>query len=654
MKIYSNNNLGDTWSDGSKYGDIRLFEDDDYIFINGKAHDKTTLSPIFGKSYNASSHHSPYMRLDNCVMIPTYGEDFEIGYDNGHTSYYGPLTMNSHLTNNGQSNLCGINAKYTWQSLYEPNIIYFHEAGGYHGRVVGVDKTKNYKRVRFLYTRGPSQDWYSVKGMFFHEDEDYLYSFMASRLVNASNDYRHHFAKILKKGTGGMYRGGYRNEYTHDFTMFYKDENTFMYSMAHWNFSDYRPGFGIRKINFNDDWTPGWTTEWHVYRDEGNKSYQDLLRHYVPTEGEDYTTGSGQMYRGRPLSDGNTLTFFGTNYYYTCSPAIVHDHDETQGLRVKHNVARLYYATFNEDGHLKILRANVPIKDHEGFVNTTAPIFDIRYCNISTEGLHTENIAFDDLRYNGDMYHGSDSAGHNFFCMSYFYDEFIGEKRHFLMFTTEQRDGLGHYNTHSGGTRAWVFEIDKFDEALDDYLHEIKSLDLKLVQVLDVTTVSCYQVFRPDYDPKKWIAFRNGKNKHDIYTWNPATKQFITNSSIYGRLTGMQVDSTGRLYTIHNPSDHRFEIHIESIDYPARIIIEPTNDRLDYVSSPITTTIEISAFNYEGTQIDLNNVKLKINGINTKFDNNSKEKIVNLQKDAILEETLTISGPTELDITATI
>jgi hypothetical protein len=308
----------------------------------------------------------------------------------------------------------------------------------------------------------------------------------------------------------------------------------------------------------------------------------------------------------------------------------------------------------NADGHLQILRANVPIKDHEGFVNTTAPIFDIRLCNISTEGLHTENIAFDDLRYSNDMYHGSEGYGHNFFCMSYFYDEFIGEKRHFLMFTTEQRDGLGHYNTHPGGTRAWIFQIDKFDEALDDYLHEIKSLDLKLVQVLDVTTVSNYQVFRPDYDPKKWIAFRNGKNKHDIYTWNPATKKFITNSSIYGRLTGMQVDSTGRLYTIHNPSDHRFEIHIESIDYPARIIIEPTEDRLDYVSSPITTTIKISAFNYEGTQIDLNNVKLKINGVNTKFDNDNTEKIVNLQKNVILEETLTISGPTELDITATI
>ena len=94
---------------------------------------------------------------------------------------------------------------------------------------------------------------------------------------------------------------------------------------------------------------------------------------------------------------------------------IVHDHDETEGLRVKHNVARLYYATFNEDGHLKILRANVPIKDHEGFVNTTSPIFDIRLCNISTEGLHTENIAFDDLRYNGDMYHGGESTVITFF-----------------------------------------------------------------------------------------------------------------------------------------------------------------------------------------------------------------------------------------------
>ena len=93
-----------------------------------------------------------------------------------------------------------------------------------------------------------------------------------------------------------------------------------------------------------------------------------------------------------------------------------------------------------------------------------------------------------------------------------------------------------------------------------------------------------------------------------------------------------------RFYTIHNNRNHHFEIHVEALDYPAKIIIEPDDTRLDYVDSNITTKISISAFNYEGTSIDLNNVTLKIEGKNAKFDNNNTIKTINISKDSVTKQ----------------
>jgi hypothetical protein len=643
MKIWENNAFSDYQA--NQTCNIKLREGPDYIFIDGFAHDKQTLSPVFATNYRSYSYHTSSCHLENNVSIPHYSTDYNLGSSSNHF-YSGPYTINTHVTSHGQSNLCGINFKSILPSAYEENIEYSHEANGHHGRIVAIDKTENYKRVRFLYHR--DADWYYCKSYFLHEDEEYVYGFHSSHDVQGTNQYTHRFFQLAKDGSSHI-TGGFTNYYSHNFAMLYKDDNYFVYSQSTWNFSGSRPAFGIRKINFSDTFGTG---GWNKYRDSGNNNAgYTLLRQYIPSESGGYTTGTGQIYEAMPLSDGNTLNLK-SGFYHSMNPAIIHNHDSTNGLRVKNNVARMYYPMFNANGFLQILRVNLPIDEHELAID--APIFDIRLCLISTNGLHTENIHYNDFRKNGDLYASSASSGYNFFNLAYFYDEHNGQKRHFLILTGDQSDGLGAYSIHEGATRAWVFEISGFDDALVDDLHETDSLNLTLVQKIDVTEHKCYQSFRPDYDPKKWIAFVNNGQHHDIYTWNPSLKKFQTTTSVNGRLVGMATDTTGRFYTIHNNRDRHFEIHVEALDYPARIVIEPEDTRLEYISSNITTKITISAFNYEGTEIDLNNVTLKINGKNAKFDNNNTTKTLNLSKDSVKQETITISGQTELDITATL
>lgn len=646
MKIWTNNATA-TWQGNHKYS-VKLREGPDYIFVDGFAHDKNTLSPIFATNHHFSSYHDSSCRLENNVMIPHYSTDFSLGVQSS-TSYYAPFNINSHVANRGQANLVGINFKETWPSAYDEKIEYVWEANGHYGRCLGVDKTKNYRRVKFLYKRGA--DWHHSKGFFFHEDENYIYAFTASYNTNNNSKYYHHINRIAKDGSG-LNSCHYINTRSHDYTFIYKDDEYFVYSQSVWNFNSSRPAFGIRKTRYDDQ---GWgaTSTWNSYRDDHDAlAYKSLLRQYIQGD-SGYETGTGMIYQSMPMSDGTSVSF-GSGAYYSSSPALVHDHDESLGLRVNNNVARMYYATFNENFFLQILRVNLPIKDHTLAKDVDAPIFDIRKCDLSTQGLFTENIHIDDMVKTGTRQAPTDIYGHGFINLAYFYDELGQDKRHFLIFTTDQVDGLGHYSQYDGGTRAFVFQIIDFNDSLVDDLHETDSLNLNLVQVIDVTTSRCYQTFRPDYDPKKWIAFENGGTNHKIYTWNPTLKNFQTSTSIKGRLTGIATDTTGRLYTIHNNHDHNVEIHVETLDYPSKIVIEPEDTNLDFISSPINTNVKISAYNYEGTQIDLNNVTLKINGKNAKFDNNDITKTINLSKNSISTETITISGPTELDLTATI
>ena len=625
-----------------------LMEGPDYIFIDGEAHDKTTLSPKFATSMHTQNWHQ-HMGLENCTTIPfSYSNGTKIG--SGSTIYYyGPFTMNAHFANHGQSQMNGIHAKIVWPSLYESGYEYCGESGrGNNTRIHKRDKTNNYKRVHTVYDRHAhgSSDSYWLQHYFFHEDEESVFALGCSANVISTSGYTHRINRYQK--TTGLYNSfGYHDIYNHVYNMLYLDNDCFIAGRQMFNYNSSRPGWNIQKNNFND--TPGGTTSFYWRDQSPNNAKYCHLRHYVPADNDEYIPTARSIYQGSTLSDGYVLNLK-SGYYHNSSFAMVYDPASGDGLRKNKDVARMYSVFFDENSSLQMMRFNVPIGDHDMFTSTDAPLFDVRKCNIKTNGvIPSEAIHYNDFTSRDAMYSSSNTAGHVFYNTAYFDDE---NGNNFLIVTGDQTDGLGSYGTHPGATKAFVFEID--DNRVTDYLHEEYSLELTLVQVIDVTDWSLYQSFRPTYDPKYWIALRMDGSTHDVYRWNANIKRFISSSAITGPISAIGTDTTGRLWTIQSPKESRFELHIHTVDSPSKLIITPEHIRYQFTGSEIDTYVDVGAYNYEGDYVEVN-VTLNINGTGAVFTSTGTQtQTIDTLADNTKRLNIKISSATILDISATI
>lgn len=645
MRVYQNEGRSD-WHINPAFP--LLMEGPDYLFIAGEAHDKTTLSPKFATSMHTQNWHHK-MALENIATIPfNYETGTVIGSSSG-LHYYGPFTLNAHFGNHGQAQMNGIHAKIVWPSLYETGYEYCGESGnGNNTRIYKRDKTNNYKRVHTVYDRHATgaSDAYWVQNYFFHETEDYLFALGCSSAIISTHGYTHRFQRYNKKD--GIYSSlGYHDPYNHVDNMLYLNSDCFIAGKQYWNYSSSRPGWHIHKINFND--TPGGTTS--VYWRDQSPSLATYcnLRHYVPADNDEYIPTTRTVYHGTTLSDGYVLDLK-SGYYHNSSYAMVYDPATGEGLRKDQDVARMYSVFFDADSSLQMMRFNVPINNHVMFTSTDAPLFDVRKCNIKTNGvIPSESIHYNDFTSRDAMYTTSNIAGHVFYNTAYFDDE---NGNNFLIVTGDQTDGLGSYGNHPGATKAFVFEID--DNRVTDYLHEEYSLELTLVQVIDVTDWSLYQSFRPTYDPKYWIAFKMDGSTHDVYRWNATIKKFISSSTLTGPISAMGTDTTGRLWTIQIPSENRFELHLHTVDSPSKLIITPEHTRYEFTGVEINTYVDVSAYNYEGDRVEVN-VTLNINGSGAEFITTSSElQTIDTLNNGDKRLDIKISSATILDISATI
>ena len=646
MRVYQNEGRSD-WHINDSFP--LLMEGPDYMFITGEAHDKTTLSPKFATSMHTQNPHQ-YLALENIATIPfNYTTTTVIGSSAG-INYYGPFTLNAHFGNHGQAQMNGIHAKIVWPSLYESGYEYCGESGRDNNtRIYKRDKTNNYKRVHTVYDRYGGEgvsDPYWLQNYFFHETEDYLFALGCSAAIINTHGYTHRFNRY-DKTTGTYISLGYHDIYNHVLNMLYLNSDCFISGRQYWNYNSSRPGWHIHKINFND--TPG-TTAGEAWRDQSpNNAPNCNLRHYVPADNDEYVGTTKTLYQGTTLSDGYVLNLK-SGYHHNSSYAMVYDPASGEGLRKDRDVARMYSVFFDENSSLQMMRFNVPIGDHDMFTSTDAPLFDVRKCNIKTNGvIPSESIHYNDFTSRDAMYVTSVAAGHVFYNTAYFDDE---NGNNFLIVTGDQTDGLGSYSNHPGATKAFVFEID--DNRVTDYLHEEYSLELTLVQVIDVTDWSLYQSFRPTYDPKYWIALRMDGSTHDVYRWNANIKRFISSSAITGPISAMGTDTTGRLWTIQIPSEARYELHLHTVDSPSKLIITPEHTRYEFTGVEINTYVDVSAYNYEGDRVAVN-VTLNINGTGAEFTTTTaKSQTIDTLNNEDKRLYIKISSATILDISATI
>lgn len=680
MKVWSNspNNSGYNTGDNC----INLCEDDEYIFIDGQAHEKDTLSPVFNKRcLIPSDTHT--MKLANMVKIP-YNLDNNRTYGSSSgLNYYGPFTYNVHTHNHGQVQMIGIKngqpngGDYSSHSLYiskfNNDTIYTHmdEYNGYYtgnnASFASRRKSLGYSIGNYIYGPRNSTDGHYIDTCIWHETSNNVHGF--------------HLCKSLgswHSGVGGWHKsgdpfwtGGFSYD-THVNTILYKDEETIILACSDYNDSR----FAIRKYNWNDGNSHGANNNVYYRADYASSDgYRNYLKWWVKADDDEYEpTASNQWHfdnnSNHAISDA-TIVGNPDSLNISITPAIV----AVDNNSVHPTIRRCYAPYFEHDTleddyfQLAFTRLNIPIKGHESFDNTDAPVYDIRKCEIDWNFSETNYTSFRYHDFRGangeDMYLGSDVRGHVFLNSAFFedIDPSNNKPRHYIHVTLDSSDGLTNYSRHPGGTRSLVFQITGIDFGNTtpqyDYstanVHETDSCTLKLLQVMDISIDCGYQTFRPEYDPKKFVAFQMREDTHQLYQWNSSTMQFETNTSIVGRhIIEMGVDSTGRMWTTQMPENGVVELHTHELDYPSSVKITPEHSSYSYTGSKITTHVKVGAFNHEGTRLELK-LKLQIRGTNASFNGSSTlletEITTNTSNDTTVQIYLT--GATNLDITAT-
>ena len=670
-------------------------EDSQYIFINGQAHDKTTLKPIFGVRFGVSNEKFP-MLLSNSVFMPKDLHSIS-GLEKGTSHglyYYGLHSQNATTHNNGQTQMLGIKgtggaseSDYASCEMYESRldsdeILSFetswsdYHASSWNATTTFRRRSMNYNVSNHVYGPRNSSDGHYHYVYPYHEDEKYVYGFIGN---NDLGDYHTGHVAIVKTAENTFYwRGGF-SYYERVNTILYKDDTTII--LASSNYNDSR--FAIKKFNWSDGFDHSNNENVYYREDYANQDgYRSFLKWWVKADNDELepTTSNQWLFDNNADNEiaDNKIVGNPNDLNISVAPAIVHTADED----IIHPTIRRCYAPFfahdaNEGDYyeLRMTRLNIPIKGHDAFDSTDAPRYDISLCEINWDEGNTgySSFKYDDFRgvAGETMYRGSASRGHAWFNCAFFEDtDADGHFRHFIMVSSDSYDGLTHYSRHNGATRALVFEIVVKDSDRDagtgkpnpvetdyatDNIHETDSTDLKLVQVLDLSEDCGYQIFRPEYDPKKFIAFQMREDTHPIYTWNSTAKAFITNSNFVGsNVTHMGTDSTGRFWTIQNPAKGELELHCHTIDIPAVVKITPESSSLNYSGSKIETKVSVGAFNHEGDRIGVD-LKLQIRGENASFTDGSVvlEKTITVTDSADLDVEVFVTGQTNLDITAT-
>ena len=82
--------------------------------------------------------------------------------------------------------------------------------------------------------------------------------------------------------------------------------------------------------------------------------------------------------------------------------------------------------------------------------------------------------------------------------------------------------------------------------------------------------------------------------------FNKSSKEFQEGASLGGEIMCIGNDSNGNIYSIQmGGGNRRYEIHTETPTLPSQIKVTPANERFNFAGTPIASTVDIEAFNYD-------------------------------------------------------
>ena len=695
MKIYQtkNNTSSNDYRLGSHpHDNTLLFEAPDRLFINGMGHDKDTLAPIFGSTFQTFANEGEWFKLTNSV---SFCQDSTSNTNSLPASEQVRMKPSADylLSNNRQSIMAGVSISSIWRSTSDTNYIYF----------TGADPDGDKLWVGRYNIASSSLDGFvgassnaDGSAAFFHEDDNYLYG-VAHR--HSGDSYPASFIRVNKgnltfshSGLEPSYDGGIIILHvTDDYFVFFGQTNNatkwYQNDVTSSNYGALCAGIGL--VRFTDTFTagttinylssksdnlystPNWNSPFLAILDDNgniryagkNSSYEHgggtinmtlfptsmrndpSLITYAPAQGEEigiYPDSGGDYYSA--LSDDHHLI----------NPAIV----SNSTLINTHKIIRTYSLLRTSDGEYVIIRNNVPLPEntnafqaassHPGssaYGSSAIPVMDQRKCTITSNNSSLPS-SFTDSNISGSSGFFSKVSStytadriHN---MSYFEDN----GNAYLMID------FAHPNTSVDSTTSayhsvWVFKITNHTSSLTNDPSETDSLALEIIQDVEIDD-SCYALYRPTDDPKTFIAMSVSTSTHPVYSWNTSTEQFTTSYSLNGNICTIGNDSNGNIYSAHKGPYGRFEIHAESVVLPNEITVVPAQTRYEYTGTTISSTVAVDAYNYLGNRIAAT-INLQILGSGVEFTDPSA---TNNGKTISVTTSTSASTAVDIDITS--
>ena len=200
--------------------------------------------------------------------------------------------------------------------------------------------------------------------------------------------------------------------------------------------------------------------------------------------------------------------------------------------------------------------------------------------------------------------------------------------------------------------KMYVFKIKNHASSIVDDVHEDFSRELELIQVIKESG-GTFGLLRPNNDPKTFIYCKMRRNDHSVYNWNQTKEEFEKVDSIAGDLLNAGSDSEGRVYFLNLPSQFQCEVDMHTIKLPSTITIESESPSYEYVGSPINSYINVTAFNYLGTQI-VTEVDLQIVGSGVEFEDSTQRKTIQTESNSPKQVNIIIKSGAMVQINASI
>lgn len=695
MKIYQtkNNTSSNDYRLGSHPNDnTLLFEAPDRLFINGMGHDKDTLAPIFGSTFQTFANEGEWFKLTNSV---SFCQDSKSSTNSLAASEQPEMKSSADylLSNNRQSIMAGVSISSIWRSTSDTNYIYFTGADPDGDKLwVGRYNISNAALDGFVGSSSNADG----SAAFFHEDNNYLYG-VAYR---HSGETRGASFIRVNKGNLTFSHGGFQPDYDGGMTILHVTDDYFVFFGqttygGKWYQNDSTSSSylalsaGIGLVRFTDTFTENTTVNTLISKSDDTYSTPDWRSPFLAIlddngdiryagKNSSYDHGGGTInmtefptsYRNDtslityapalgeeigiyPDSGGDYYSAFSDDRHFL-NPAIV----SNSTLINTHKIIRTYCLLRTSDGEYVIIRNNVPLPDntnafqaassHPGsaaYGSSSVPVMDQRKCTITSNNSSLPS-SFTDSSISGSSGFFSKVSSYNvadrIHNMSYFEDN----GNAYLMID------FAHPNTSVDSTQSayhsvWVFKITNHTSSLTNDPSETDSLALEIIQDVEIDD-SCYALYRPTDDPKTFIAMSIGTSTHPVYSWNTSTEQFTTSYSLNGNICTIGNDSNGNIYSAHKGPYGRFEIHAESVVLPNEITVVPAQTRYEYTGTTISSTVAVDAYNYLGNRIAAT-INLQILGSGVEFTDASA---TNNGKTISVTTSTSASTAVDIDITS--